>query len=266
MCHHDYLFSHTDYGQGVIGITAPMGERVYLVLGNERAALIDTGMGIASLRHYVRSLTSLPLVVVNTHGHPDHAGGNSEFDTCRMHMDDLPWFHLMCRLDYRREDIRRICPERYEEFGLLMMADAAEPLHIEDGEQLDLGGRRLIAALSPGHTPGSLCLYDSCSRSLFAGDMVSGENVWLYDEYSMPLRVFYQSIQMLQSHFPSGKWCFIGHHPGRLDYSALDALKMCARRILMQDAVGTPTTTFAGQGLRYQLGSYGIIYNPEKLY
>ena len=49
------------------------------MLGQDQAALIDTGMGIGSLLSIVRSITSLPLVVVNTHGHPDHAGGNVEF-------------------------------------------------------------------------------------------------------------------------------------------------------------------------------------------
>ncbi len=51
----------------------------YLVVGNARAVLLDTGMGIGDIRAEVERLTTLPIVVVNSHSHYDHIGGNYQF-------------------------------------------------------------------------------------------------------------------------------------------------------------------------------------------
>src|SRR5512143_3650559 len=54
-------------------------DNMYLVEGKSRALLVDTGLGVARLADFVRTLTTLPVTVVNTPGHPDHAGGNDQF-------------------------------------------------------------------------------------------------------------------------------------------------------------------------------------------
>jgi len=260
------FFSHVDYGDGIYAITAPLGEQMYLILGGRQAALIDTGMGIGSLRDYVAQLTSLPVVVINTHGHPDHAGGNLEFKTCYLHPADQKWYLSMCHQNYRRDDIRKLCPDRYREYSDALLADAPIPLPIEHGVQLDLGGRSLLTFLAPGHTPGSICLYDEATDSLFAGDTFSAENVWLYGEYSEPLNTYYHTLLQLQQAFPEVSWCFVGHKPARLNRAVIQTAQVCARRILMHDAKGQPVKTFAGEGCLYQYGDYKIIYNPSHLY
>src|SRR5712692_11164215 len=61
---------------------------MFLVAGRERAALIDTGMGIGDLRAAVRAVCDLPLVVCNTHFHWDHSGSNSQFDQIAIHQSE----------------------------------------------------------------------------------------------------------------------------------------------------------------------------------
>jgi glyoxylase-like metal-dependent hydrolase (beta-lactamase superfamily II) len=61
---------------------------IYLVSGDERALLIDTGWGVGDLPGLVASLTSRPLLVVNTHGHPDHTFGNGQFERVYIHPAD----------------------------------------------------------------------------------------------------------------------------------------------------------------------------------
>ena len=70
---------------GVWQLTEPGHVCSWLVCGSRRAALIDTGCGMAPIRPVVESLTGLPVTVVNTHNHFDHVGGNAEFDAIAVH-------------------------------------------------------------------------------------------------------------------------------------------------------------------------------------
>lgn len=60
----------------------------YLIVGQERALLIDTGTGIGNIGAVVRGITSLPVDVAATHGHPDHLGGKNWFTHYYVHPDD----------------------------------------------------------------------------------------------------------------------------------------------------------------------------------
>jgi len=51
-----------------------------LVKGSKLAILFDTGYGNRDLRSFVESNISTPYIVINSHGHPDHIGGNKSFD------------------------------------------------------------------------------------------------------------------------------------------------------------------------------------------
>ena len=75
--------------EGVFHIQDLFSDYMYLVVGEEKAALIDTGMGFPGLRQLVERLTDKPVIVLNTHGHLDHIGGNDEFGCIYLHPDDL---------------------------------------------------------------------------------------------------------------------------------------------------------------------------------
>ena len=74
------FFTHEIVHQHVIKITDLSGVYAYLVEGEHTAALLDTGTGVGSIRDYVSSLTTLPIIVICTHGHVDHIGGAYGFD------------------------------------------------------------------------------------------------------------------------------------------------------------------------------------------
>ena len=57
-----------------------MGVLMTLIIGKEQAMLIDTGYGIYNIYDHIRSITSLPLIVVNSHGHMDHCCGTPCLD------------------------------------------------------------------------------------------------------------------------------------------------------------------------------------------
>ena len=78
------------------------GELMYLVEGKEKAALLDTGTGIGSLKACVQKLTDKPVMVLLTHGHVDHAMGAPEFEEVYMNHKDDYIYNEHCSLEFRK--------------------------------------------------------------------------------------------------------------------------------------------------------------------
>ena len=148
----------------------------YLVLGDERAALVDSGNGIGDIASVVSELTDLPITVLLTHEHPDHFGGAHAFDDVAMF--DESQARERVRAGVPNERARRsvtgdqvwkplpagVDPESF-------VVNGVEPSTLlADGDVIDLGGRRLELVHTPGHSPGSVCYLDRENRVLFTGD------------------------------------------------------------------------------------------------
>ena len=164
----------------------------FLIEGEERAALVDTGCGIGDLAREVRELTDKPLIILLTHTHFDHDGGIYEFpgvpvyvnplDGERIAEDRVSMVKYMGTEDYnemRRGYIRSRGPIRcpdLDQAELLKLVpdhptnDGYSWLPVRDGNEIDLGGRVLKAIHTPGHTDGSTCFLDAENRILFSGD------------------------------------------------------------------------------------------------
>jgi len=72
-------YEHDTLASGVYRISDFRTANCYLVVGNEKAMLIDMGTGVGDLKGFIRTITPLPLIVVATHGHVDHIGGCGQF-------------------------------------------------------------------------------------------------------------------------------------------------------------------------------------------
>lgn len=148
----------------------------YLIVGSERALLIDTCYSITGIKKYVEQITTLPVDVVNTHGHFDHIGGNAEFETIYLSKADreVAGEHS----DYNA--LRKMI-DNYEEKNVLVRylfklkkykKQVEDSLHIKSVEYKDLplcgffnlGERKVSFIETPGHTPGSICLFDEKSK------------------------------------------------------------------------------------------------------
>jgi glyoxylase-like metal-dependent hydrolase (beta-lactamase superfamily II) len=148
----------------------------FVLVGSEKALLIDTGSGYCELPALVRSLTDLPFEVVLTHGHVDHAGGCDAFEKVWLHPADHEAARSIsyeARLGYG-EALRGAVGDAdvwdYGEKLLHRWERFPQLLPLADGQVFDLGGRRVSVIYTPGHTPGSCCLIDDKSRILFSGD------------------------------------------------------------------------------------------------
>jgi hydroxyacylglutathione hydrolase len=258
-------FSYKDTGDGIYSITAPMQEQIYLILGSEQAMLVDTGMGAGSLKNYISHITDLPLIVVNTHGHPDHAGGNGEFDKVYLHPGDYNVYMEMCTEEFRKQDIIKQSGQNHEDFDLPLVPFIENIIPLEDGQVFDLGNRKLEITVVPGHTPGSICIYDSLSGSLFSGDTVTATPTWLFLEHSSPLFTYCKSLRKLLDKYTCISRLYPGHLPSPVASDLIVHKLKCARNICEGNAEGIPFKTFAGEGLLYQYKDAVIIYDPCKI-
>jgi glyoxylase-like metal-dependent hydrolase (beta-lactamase superfamily II) len=173
----------------------------YLVVGKTDSLLFDTGLGIGDIHQVVMELTDIEPVVVNSHTHYDHVGGNHQFR--RIYGTST---------EYTRRSARGRPHEEVAEFvsdgwiwkptpaGFSRDTYHGEPFEIsktlEEGEVIDLGGRKLEVLLTPGHAPDSLCLFDRENRLLFTGD------------------TFYPAV--LYAHLPGSDVATYGKTAGRL--------------------------------------------------
>jgi glyoxylase-like metal-dependent hydrolase (beta-lactamase superfamily II) len=156
----------------------------YLIVGHKQALLFDTGMGIASIRKVVSQLTSRPVVVLNSHTHDDHVGGNWEFTfVYGMDTDFTRQNAKGSREDAQAEvapgEICGDLPKKFEP-----KTYATKPwkisLAIRDGFKINLGARTLEVISTPGHTPDAISLIDRENGLLFTGDTYYPAPIWLF--------------------------------------------------------------------------------------
>ncbi len=156
----------------------------YLIVGEKRALLFDTGMGISDIKKVTSELTRLPIVVLNSHTHDDHVGGNWEFgDVYGMDTD----FTRKNAMGSQEDAQAEITPDQIcgaLPAGFDPKTYATRPWKITavilDGDRLDLGGRKLEVVATPGHTPDAIALIDRGNGLLFTGDTYYPAPIWLF--------------------------------------------------------------------------------------
>ena len=172
---------------GVFAIYEPhQAEEVisYLILGTRQAVLFDTGMGISDIQSVTAELTALPIVVLNSHTHHDHVGGNWQFkDILGMDTDFTRTRARGTTADLQDEvSPDAICGELPKGFDPRSYATRPWTITrwIHDGDRLDLGDRVLEILSTPGHTPDAICLLDREHGLLFTGDTYYPAPIWLF--------------------------------------------------------------------------------------
>ena len=142
---------------------------VYLLIGEEKAMLIDSFYGQGDLRAFVETITDKPVIVANTHGHFDHTGGNAFWEECWM-----------------SEASTKDCKNAFGEEMKKQMESMPFPDYkcrvIQDGEIIDLGGRKIKCIAIGAHHPGSMAYLDYNERQLFTGDELDAGQVLLSRE------------------------------------------------------------------------------------
>lgn len=172
-------------------IRSMTGEIMYLVEGEEKAVLIDTCLGVGHLREFVENLTSLPITVLLTHGHVDHALGAPEFDEVYMNPADNKVYESMSPLEERIGYIKANLGGQLPEFAGddYVQPAPADFKELKDGQTFDLGGVHIEVYALPGHTHGTMVMLIPEENALILGDACNNAT-FLFDENSLSVNEY----------------------------------------------------------------------------
>lgn len=167
------MFQMTQVDQRLFQFTDIAGTHCFLVVGDQKAALLDTGVGYGSLREQVGRITGLPVQVLITHGHVDHAMGSGEFRDVWLNPLDEALYRehsdAEVRLGYIYGRAQDGAPSGAAE--QLQPVKPFEQLHpLAVGDVFDLGGLTVEIHEGAGHTPGCVTMLIPELRTLLLGD------------------------------------------------------------------------------------------------
>jgi len=206
-------------------------QNMYLLEGNDRALLIDTGWGTGNLRAHVERLTAKPVIAALTHGHLDHSGGCGEWEEVRM-------------LPGGEADLVS-CKALPLDISKLPHPDFAHRI-VKDGDVIDLGGRKVELLDISAHSNGSLAFLDLDGGLLFVGDELESAQVLMYRVSDVPgpdfvldrrLRAHHANMLRLKSR--QGEWHTIlpAHNGTPIANSYLDDYIALTEHIYAGDAL-----------------------------
>ncbi len=188
-------FAHEVCAEGITRIWEPrvcelLQSNMFLVQDGDEQLLVDTGLGVAALRESLPKLLERPTPLFLTHSHRDHVGGAHEFEERLAH----PWESDQLVAGLRGSLLRADMAPAYVTLleaagypvpdclldevpaGCDVTAHAIPPApatrRVQEGDTISIGTRRFAVLHVPGHTPGSLALFEEQTGVLLAGDLL----------------------------------------------------------------------------------------------
>ena len=231
----------------------------YLLIGSDKALVVDTLQGIGDLKSVIDQLTDLPIIVMNTHSHYDHVSSNYQFDT--IYGLDKPYTaenangHSNAKIggSMTMDTIWKNLPENFDITKYESKAYEIDK-YVSDGEIIDIGGRDIQIIFTPGHSPDSVIMIDKANRMMFTGDTFYPAPIYVYSD-TTSFEDFFMTSQIMFGYRADVDYLMPGHNETMQSASYLDELRAATMAII------NPTTPFQqGQGRRsYDFGDFSII-------
>jgi len=220
---------------------------MYIIEGNDKAMLIDTGTKCDKLDEVIRTITKKPLYVVITHAHGDHDGNIGYFKEIYLHPADT----------------------------VLMDKTYKGKIHfVKDGDVFDLGGKKIEVSHMPAHTPGSIVLLDKQAGICYSGDAFGSGQVWLQLRPYSPMKTYIESCKKMEKLMDEGiTKVYCGHYP--YVKKAYNKQYITEMRTLAEELVNgtapkaTPHPQKVSIGsdhpMMVTLGEATIVFDPEHI-
>jgi glyoxylase-like metal-dependent hydrolase (beta-lactamase superfamily II) len=236
----------------------------FLILGEKRAALFDTGLGIGDIKRVVASLTPLPVVVLNSHTHNDHVGDNWEFSEIYGMDTEFTRINAKGSTADAQAELTPISICGRLPVGFDAKSYSTRPFHIthwlHDGDTLDLGGRVLQVISTPGHTPDAICLLDPKNGLLFTGDTFYAGPIWLYRPET-DLDDYVHSVERIAAMAPQLRLLLPSHNVPVDDPSQLPKLLAAIQKV----RAGTVRPVPVGEGkVHYKVDGFIFLMTTPK--
>ena len=221
----------------------------YLLTGTDMAVLIDTLHNTSHLYEIVRKLTSLPVTVLITHGHIDHAGA-SLIDFYR---NGCPIYMPLADFDFLHFQGSSVQKEWLRD--------------LDEDMIWDLGKYCLRSIRCGGHTKSSMVLFEENTRMLFTGDAVGAGNFWMHIPGTLPLGAFLINLKTMiaKLDLSRGISLYTGHQIQSRDImnaAYLSELLSLTEDIISNKETGKPAQTeLLGETVPYRIAQRGSVYS-----
>ena len=233
----------------------------YVVVGDEKVCVIDTMNGFSDIKSFIRTFTDKPVIVINTHGHPDHIFGNVYFDEAYLDPKDNEIAQSFIDLP----EFKEACAK----YGFKM--PPFKP--VNEGDVIDLGGKTLEIFELPGHTPGGIVILLREERILFTGDSIN-HHLWMQLDSCTPLEDMVKALDRIMFLEERADFILHGHAQGFDDISLMRCMRNGINEICEgKTADDKPYTWFGGEarqhpfaleeGKTYSSENSVICYNPK---
>lgn len=197
--------------------------REFLIIGEKEAILIDTGFADTPIMEEIQKLTCFPIKVILTHGDHDHTGGLKYFNSCYFHKADETLIQPACSFHYLKE-----------------------------GEHIDIGQYHFEVIEIPGHTRGSIALFEKERQWLIVGDTVQKEGpIYMFGKHRH-LDSYIESLKKLQGYQGAIQWVLPSHHecpisPKYITYCLEEAKRLRDGKLLGTPNDKMPCSVYQGQ-------------------
>ncbi len=204
------------------------GVRIFLLMGDESALVIDTGMTGLDIDELVSEHTSWPYTVLNTHADRDHIASNSQFEECFMHPSEMAFYKNV------QNGTCKVNP-------------------VFEGDIIDLGNRELEIIHLPGHTPGSITVLDRNNRCLIGGDPIQEDGDIFMFGPQRNMTAYIASLKKLDKR-TDFDYIYPSHAKEKINRTVIPQLIEGAEKIMSGEIKGEPTERFGNAVGRYDEG------------
>ena len=216
--------------------------RCFLLVGEKRALLIDTGCEIDDLKSVVEKITFLPITTVITHADGDHTGCISQFEPVYMSPSEYAYYHEMTGKN------TKLYP-------------------IWDGDIFDLGNRKVLAVMNPGHTSGCCTFLDIQGRRLIGGDSIQRNgDLYMYGPTRDLLAAVHSLERMVRTFGDRIDRIYPAHAECPIPAKVMTDLLESYRKMLRGEIGGTEAESFGTPIRVFDLETNRVLYEKRKMF